>query len=81
MTEEYKKYYQMMYASLDEINPRYWNKYRNKITIDNNSIVMFPTKYGIKVLTKDGKENIYLTLKDLKTFIQKILQNVKEEIK
>ena len=76
MTEEYKKYYQIMYASLDEINPRIWNKYRNKITIDNNSIILYPTKFGVKVLTKDGEEKVFLTQIDLKNFIKNKLSNV-----
>jgi hypothetical protein len=49
MTVEYKKYYQMIFSALDGINPRYWNKIRNKFTIDNNSIVLVPSKKGILV--------------------------------
>ena len=49
MTDEYKRYYQMIYSALDGINPRYWNKSRNKFTIDNNSIVLLPSQKGVLV--------------------------------
>ena len=76
MTEEYKRYYQMIYSALDGINSRYWNKIRNKFTIDNNSIVLLPSKKGIIVYVENDKSILFTDLNDIKKFIKEKKPNI-----
>lgn len=76
MTEEYKRYYQMIYSALDGINSRYWNKIRNKFTIDNNSIVLLPSKKGIIVYVENEKSMLFTDLNDIKKFIKEKKPNI-----
>ena len=76
MTEEYKRYYQMIYSALDGINSRYWNKIRNKFTIDNNSIVLLPSKKGIIVYVENDKSILFTDLSDIKKFIKEKKPNI-----
>ena len=76
MTEEYKRYYQMIYSALDGINSRYWNKIRNKFTIDNNSIVLLPSKKGIIVYAENDKSILFTDLNDIKKFIKEKKPNI-----
>ena len=76
MTEEYKRYYQMIYSALDGINPRYWNKTRNKFTIDNNSIVLLPSKKGVLIYNENAKAILFTDLNDIKKFIKDKKPNI-----
>ena len=76
MTEEYKRYYQMIYSALDGINPRYWNKIRNKFTIDNNSIVLLPSKKGVLIYNENAKAILFTDLNDIKKFIKDKKPNI-----
>ena len=76
MTIEYKKYYQMIYSALDGINPRYWNKIRNKFTIDNNSIVLLPSKKGVLVYTENTEEIIFTDLIEIKNYLKEKKPNI-----
>ena len=76
MTVEYKKYYQMIYSALDGINPRYWNKIRNKFTIDNNSIVLLPSKKGVLVYTENTEEHLFTDLIEMKNYLKEKKPNI-----
>ena len=76
MTEEYKKYYQMIFSALDGIQPRYWNKIRNKFTIDNNSIVLLPSRKGVLVYKENAKAILLTDLNDIKKFIKENKPNI-----
>ena len=76
MTEEYKKYYQMIFSALDEINPRYWCKIRNKFTIDNNSIVLIPSKKGVLVYTENTEEILFTDLIEIKNYLKEKKPNI-----
>ena len=76
MTVEYKKYYQMIYSALDGINPRYWNKIRNKFTIDNNSIVLLPSKKGVLVYTENTEELFFTDLIEIKNYLKEKKPNI-----
>ena len=76
MTVEYKKYYQMIYSALDGINPRYWNKIRNKFTIDNNSIVLLPLKKGVLVYTENTEEILFTDLIEIKNYLKEKKPNI-----
>ena len=76
MTEEYKKYYQMIFSVLDGINPRYWCKIRNKFTIDNNSIVLIPSKKGVLVYTENTEKILFTELIEIKNYLKEKKPNV-----
>ena len=76
MTNEYKRYYQMIYSALDGIHPRYWNKSRNKFTIDNNSIVLLPSQKGVLVYKENAKSTLFTDLDDIKNFIKENKPNI-----
>jgi len=71
MTTEYKKYYQMIFSAIDGVNPRFWNKIRNKITIDNNSIVLLPSRKGILVYAEDSTPMLFTDLSSIKKIYQR----------
>ena len=79
MTLEYKKYYQMIYSALDGIHPRYWNKIRNKFVIDNNSIVLLPSKKGVIIHTEQGDSLLITNLNEIKNFIREKKPNIYKE--
>ena len=79
MTLEYKKYYQMIYSALDEVNPRYWNKIRNKFVIDNNSIVLLPSRKGVILYTEQGESCLFHDVNEIKNFIKEKKQNIYKE--
>ena len=72
MTENYKKYLVMMWGALDDIIPRYWNanESRNKITIDNNSIILTMSEKGVIVQTEIKEKYLFTNSAELKKFIQ-----------
>ena len=76
MTEEYKKYYQMIFSALDGINPRYWCKIRNKFTIDNNSIVLIPSKKGVVVYIEGMPTLIFTDLIEIKKYLKEKKPNI-----
>ncbi len=76
MTDEYKRYYQMIYSALDGINPRYWNKIRNKFTIDDNSIVLLPSKKGVTIYIEHSIPLFFTDLDEIKDFIKEKKPNI-----
>ena len=78
MTEEYKKYYQMIFSALDGIQPRYWNKIRNKFTIDNNSIVLLPSRKGVLIYNENPTPLLFTDLTAIKDFIKEKKPNIFE---
>lgn len=76
MTTEYKKYYQMIFSALDGVNPRFWNKIRNKFTIDNNSIVLLPSRKGILVYAEDSTPMLFTDLSSIKKYIKETKPNI-----
>lgn len=77
MTTEYKKYYQMIFSAIDGVNPRFWNKIRNKLTIDNNSIVLLPSRKGILVYAaEDSTPMLFTDLSSIKKYINETKPNI-----
>ena len=81
MTENYKKYLVMMWGALDDIIPRYWNANEsgNKITIDNNSIILTISEKGVIVRTEIKEKYLFTDSAELKKFIRERKPHIYEK--
>lgn len=81
MTENYKKYLVMMWGALDDIIPRYWNANEsgNKITIDNNSIILTMSEKGVIVQTEIKEKYLFTNSAELKKFIRERKPHIYEK--
>ena len=81
MTDNYKKYVVMMWGALDEIIPKYWNANEsgNKITIDNNSIILTLSEKGVVVRTEDHEKYLFTDSNELKKFIKERKPHIYEK--
>ena len=81
MTENYKKYLVMMWGALNDIIPRYWNANEsgNKITIDNNSIILTMSEKGVIVQTEIREKYLFTNSAELKKFIRERKPHIYEK--